>query len=186
MPDETLVYLYGIVAAGAPDPPASLAGIGGGAVRLVRAGGLAAIASDVRAQEYSERALAAGLTDVGWAGARAAEHERVLTWFVDRTTVVPSSPFSLHESEERLVQRLAEQAPAMLDALRRLEGHEELGVRVWRVEEPFAVRVLELSPALRELEAERHAATPGRRYLLGRRIEENLRIERMLRGGSRR
>lgn len=172
MPDETLVYLYGIVAAGAPDPPASLSGIGGGSVRLVRAGDLAAIASDVQAKEYSEGALAAGLTDVGWAGARAAEHERVLTWFVDRTTVVPSSPFSLHESEDRLVQRLAGQAPAMLDALRRLAGHEELGVRVWRLEEPFAARVLELSPALRELEDERRAATPGRRYLLGKRIDE--------------
>lgn len=172
MPDDTLLYLYGLVASGAPEPPAALLGIDDGAVRLVPAGPLAGIAGDVDARAYSEEAVARGLTDVRWAGERAAAHERVLTWFVDRTTVVPSSPFSLHESAERLIARIDEQREAMLAALARLAGHQELGVRVWREEEKFAQQLVSRSAALQALEEERAAATPGRRYLLGKRADE--------------
>jgi hypothetical protein len=171
VPDDTLVYLYGLLAADAPSSPSALTGVDGGTVRLVRAGPLTAIVSDVDAKAYSEVAIAHGLTDVRWAGERAADHERVLTWFVDRTTVVPSSPFSLHESDARLIARIDGQRDAMLRALERLAGHQELGVRVWRDEEAFARQLIERSPALRTLEEERANATPGRRYLIAKRIE---------------
>jgi len=170
VPSETLRYLYGIVPASAPVPPPVLRGVSDSPVRLLEVGPLAAIVSDVAATDYDEAAIAAGLSDVRWAGARAAEHERVLTWFVDHTTVVPSTPFSLHASDERVRTRLDEQRELLHDSLRRLAGHQELGVRIWRDEETFAGRLLELSPALSALEAERRGAAPGRRYLLGRRI----------------
>lgn len=171
MPGETLRYLYGIVPAAAPPPPSALRGIDDAAVRLIDAGEIAAIVSDVPAASYDEAAIAAGLSEVRWAGARAAEHERVLTWFVDRTTVVPSTPFSLHASDERVRERLDEQRPRLNESLRRLAGHQELGVRIWRDEAALASRLLELSPTLAALDTERQQAAPGRRYLLGRRID---------------
>ena len=171
VPSETLRYLYGIVPAPAPVPPPALRGISDAPVRLLDAGVMAAIVSDVPAAEYDEAALAAGLSDVGWAGARAAEHERVLTWFVDHTTVVPSTPFSLHASDERVRTRLEEQRELLLASLQRLSGHQELGVRIWRDESAFAERLLELSPTLAALDAERRQAPQGRKYLLGRRID---------------
>jgi hypothetical protein len=172
VPGETLRYLYGIVPASAPAPPSALRGIGDSPVRLLEAGGLAAIVSDVPAGDYDETVIAAGLADVRWAGARAAEHERVLTWFVDRTTVVPSTPFSLHASDDLVRSRLAEQQALMHESLRRLSGHQELGIRIWRDEETFARRLVALSSTLAALHAEHREASPGRRYLLGRRIDE--------------
>jgi hypothetical protein len=176
VPDETLRYLYGIVPASAPLPPAALRGIGDSHVRLIEVGPLAAVVSDVPAANYGESAIAQGLSDVRWAGARAAEHERVLTWFVDHSTVVPSTPFSLHASDDRVRARLGEQGELLEASLRRLAGHQELGIRIWRDEATLAGKLVDLSPTLHALEAERRDAPPGRRYLLGRRIEA-LRLE---------
>lgn len=171
MHNETLSYLYGIVPGSAPAPPGSLQGIDDTPVRLVHLGELAAIVSDVFASAYDEAAIEAGLKDVRWAGARAAEHERVLTWFVDRTTVVPSTPFSLHASDDLVRARLDEQRELLGRTLARLAGHHELGVRIWRDEAAFASGMVRQSPALAALEAERESASQGKRYLLGKRIE---------------
>ncbi len=171
MPDDSLRYLYGVVPGSAPAPPASLRGIDDTPVRLIELGDIAAIVSDVPATGYDEAAIAMGLQDVRWAGSRAAEHERVLTWFVDRTTVVPSTPFSLHASDDRVRARLGEQRDVLLRAIDRLAGHQELGIRIWRNEAVFASSLIQRSPALAALEGERRAASQGKRYLLGRRIE---------------
>lgn len=171
MPDESLRYLYGVVPGSAPAPPASLRGIDDAAVRLIPLEDLAAVVSDVPASTYDEDAIAKGLQDVRWAGSRAAEHERVLTWFVDRTTVVPSTPFSLHASDDRVRERLEEQRETLRRTLARLAGHHELGIRIWRDEAAFAASLVHQSAALAALESERESASQGRRYLLGRRIE---------------
>lgn len=179
-PDETVVYLYGVVTDSSPSPPADLRGIDGASVRLVPAGSLAAIVSDVGAAAYSQEAIDAGLTDVRWAGERGVEHERVLTWFVDRTTVIPSAPFSLHAGEERVIERLAENRQGLEEAARRVAGHREMGIRIWRHEETFVAQLSEHSAPLRQLAGEMDGAAPGRRYLLGKKFEA-LRAEESVR-----
>lgn len=179
-PGETVFYLYGVVTSASPPPPADLVGIDDAPVRLVPAGSLAAIVSDVGAAAYSQEAIEAGLTDVRWAGERGVEHERVLTWFVDRTTVIPSAPFSLHAGEERVIERVAEHRERLEEAARRLAGHREMGIRIWRHEEVFVAQLSEHSPPLRQLAGEMDNATPGRRYLLGKKFEA-LRAEESVR-----
>lgn len=170
-PVETIVYLYGVVPDAAPHPPEELRGIADAPVRLIAAGSLAAIVSDVPADAYSQDAIETGLADVRWAGERGVEHERVLTWFADRTTVIPSAPFSLHAGEERVVERLAEQHARLEDAARRLAYHREMGIRIWRHEQAFLAQLSEHSPPLRQLAHEMDAAAPGRRYLLRRKLQ---------------
>lgn len=165
------MYLYGVVPAAAPNPPESLLGIDGHPVRLVPAGKLAGVVSTVTAIAYREDALDARLSDVGWVGQRGMEHERVLTWFVDRTTVVPSAPFSLHATDERVRERLAGQAAQLERTLERLAGHQEMGIRIWRDEARFAEHLDRRSAALVELQRAIAAATPGRRYLLQKKLD---------------
>lgn len=179
-PGESILYLYGVVTGKSPSPPPDLRGIDDAPVRLVPAGSLAAVVSEVDAAAYSREAIEAGLTDVRWAGERGVEHERVLTWFVDRTTVIPSAPFSLHAAEKRVIERLEEHRPRLEEAARRLAGHREMGIRIWRLEKTFAAHLAEHSPPLRQLAVEMEAAAPGRRYLLGRKYEE-LRAEESVR-----
>lgn len=167
MTSPSLAYLYGIVAADAPDP-AGLHGLEDAAVRLVRVGDVAGVVSDVPADAYGEAVLDARLADLDWVGERGVAHERVLTWFEDRGTVVPLAPFSLHASDARVAERLAGQHDRLRAELARLAGRREWGVRVWREERRFAERVDALSDALRALGDEERAATPGRRFLIAR------------------
>jgi hypothetical protein len=166
MDAPTLTYLYAVVPADAPEPPAELRGVEGTPVRLVRAGGVAAVVGEVPAEVYAEEALDARLTDLRWVGERGAAHEAVLLWLADRAPVVPLNLFSLHRGEGRVRERLEADAERLLAALERLRGRREWGVRLWRVDARVREELDRLSPRLGALAAELEAATPGRRFLL--------------------
>jgi hypothetical protein len=168
MDAHTLTYLYAIVPADAAEPPAELRGVEGTPVRLLRAGGVAAVVGEVPAERYGEDALDAHLSDLRWVGERGAAHEAVLLWLADRGPVLPLSLFSLHRDEARVRERLEGDAEGLREALERLRGRREWGVRLWRVDERVSEHLDRLSPRLRVLAEELETATPGRRFLLGR------------------
>jgi hypothetical protein len=164
-----LLYLYGLTSADAPDP-GGVAGLHEGPVRLIRDAGLAGIVSEVPAGPYSADHLEARMADLEWMGRRGVEHERVLNWFVDRGAVVPLAPFSLHANEDRVRERLRELAGRVGPLLERLAGRREWGVRVRRTP-AVAHHLGELSPRLRALIEQIDGASPGRRYLLERKLD---------------
>lgn len=163
---DTLTYLYAVVPGDAPELPAGLRGIDGAPVRLVRAGGLAGVVSEVEADPYAEGALDAHLTDLGWVGERGAAHEAVLLWLADRGAVLPLTLFSLHSGPERVRELLEAEGERFRRGLERVAGRKEWGIRLWRVDERVAEHLDELSPRLRELAEEMAAAAPGKRFLL--------------------
>jgi len=165
-----LIYLYGIVPADAPTPT-DLHGIDGGAVRLVQAGDVAAVVSDVPASLYEESSLNARLDDLAWVGARGLAHERVLDWFAMQGPVVPLSLFSLHLDESRLRERVAADADGFGRSLNRLRGRREWGVRLWRREEEVLAGVEGVSPSLSAMSREIEEAAPGNRHPLERKRE---------------
>lgn len=166
MSNATLLYLYGVVSAEAPAPTAEVQGLEGASVRLVRVDDLAAVVSELPLEGYDERTLDTRMSDVQWVGERGLAHERVLTWFVDRGPVVPFTPFSLHHGEEAVTERIRERVALLRDALGRVQGRREWGIKLWRDEERFAERLDAESPVLRELGAELEGASAGRRFLL--------------------
>jgi hypothetical protein len=166
-----LLYLYGIVGADAPEPPEEFSGLEGLPVRLVRAGSVAGIVGEVPAGEYAGEALDRRLSQLDWVGERGIAHERVLTWFADRGAVIPLKPFSLHQSAEAVVERLAVGEESFRQTLDRLAGRQEWGIRLWADEERVLAHLHEISPPIRELSEEIHAAAPGRRFLLTRKKE---------------
>ncbi len=168
MSDETLLYLYGVVPADSPAPTSDLRGLDGGHVSVLPVDDFAAVVSEVPLRGYDEAMLDARMSDVQWVGERGLAHERVLTWFVDRGPVVPFTPFSLHRSEDAVSERIRERAELLRDALARVRGRREWGVKLWRDEERFAQRLDTESPPLRELSAEMEHASEGRRFLLAK------------------
>ena len=127
-PTPSLWYLYGIVAADAPEPPDELPGLDGLPVRLLREGSLAAQVSEVPAALYDDEALDAHLADLAWMGERGVAHERVLDWYLERGPIVPLSLFSLHRDEGRARARLRGEEERILPLLEGLRGRRE-----WRV-----------------------------------------------------
>lgn len=164
----SLLYLYGVAPADAAAPPEALRGLEGEPVRLVRAGGVAAIVGPVPAAEYTDEALDRRLGDLEWVGERGLAHERVLDWFLERGPVVPLSLFSLHRDADRVRARMEADAERFAELLERLRGRREWGIKLWRDEEEVSGHVDTLSPLLRSMQEEIESAPPGRRFLLSK------------------
>jgi hypothetical protein len=179
-----LSYLYGIVPADAPDPDAELRGIDGAPVRVVRAGALGALVSDVDAAAYADDVLDARLADLTWVGERGLAHERVLDWYAERGPVIPLSLFSLHRDDARVLGRFAAEADRYERSLDRLRGRREWGVKLWRDDARLAEHLGELSPAVAALAGEIESAPPGRRFLLEKK-RDALRADELRRVSAR-
>jgi len=172
VPEDPLLYLYGITGPDTPEPPADLRGVQGAPVRLLDAAGARAVVSEVPSDGFSAAEIDARLQEVEWVGARGAEHERVLTWFVDHGTIIPFALFSLHTDAEALRGRLGEMEEEVGAALNALTGRQEWGIRIWADEAALGTRADRLSTRLAALREEMDAAAPGRRFLLTKKLDK--------------
>jgi hypothetical protein len=164
----SLIYLYGFVGADAPEPPASLRGLAGGAVSLVAAGGVRAVIGRVPAEEYAAGSIDERLGDLRWVGEQGLAHERVVAWFVDRVTILPAPLLTLYSTESALAGAAAARADELRAQMRSLEGQREWDLKVTWDPERAQAAAGELSPEIRALEERIAAANPGAAYLLER------------------
>ena len=134
-PTERGYYVYGVASAGEAKLPDALGGVAAGApVELIEDAGLVAIASRVSMAEFGEAELHDNLNDVAWLEATARTHERVLDEALARTTVVPMRLCTIYRSEEQVRKMLAGEREVLVDALERLDGKTEWGVKVFAEE----------------------------------------------------
>jgi Gas vesicle synthesis protein GvpL/GvpF len=134
---ELAHYVYGIASA-KTEIPKDLAGIDPRyEVFLVEEGGLAALVSHVSLAEFGEEPLHENLNDVGWLEEKARAHEHVLDIALQCATVVPLRLCTIYSGEEQVREMLAEERAVMVDALERLDGKAEWGVKA--IAEPGAL-----------------------------------------------
>jgi hypothetical protein len=161
-------YVYGVVPA-AEEPGNPLAGARGvhpsGDVVLLADAELAAIASDVPLAEFGETAIAENLHDAAWLEEKVRAHEAVLEAALERVPVVPFRFGTIYRSSEQ-VQRMLRENPELGEALERLRGTVELGVKAFLDPEAFDRRHGDDSDAVEE--------EGGRAYLLRRQREQQL------------
>ena len=131
-------YVYGVVSAGGADLPADLPGVDSRhAATLLAHGGLAAISSRVSLAEFGEEQLRENLNDVAWLEDKARAHEEVLDAALGRMTVVPMRLCTIYRGEEQVREMLESERDVLLDALDRLAGRTEWGVKL--IAEPGAL-----------------------------------------------
>lgn len=176
--DELGWYVYCVVGDAGPSLPDSLSGVAEGhAVRLLADGDLAAVASQVPLSEFGEETLRESLGDVEWLERTARSHERVLDEVRARTTVIPMRLCTIYRSESSVGEMLARERQALTEALARLEGKTEWGLKVF-VEAPAVERAAkEASAELARLEAELEDASTGGAYMRRKQLEGLLREE---------
>src|SRR3954447_3979390 len=85
-------------------------GIGETPVFEVRVGPVAAVASELRADEYGPEVWRGPAEDPRWLGKVAAEHNAVLESVVDQTDVLPLRLPGLYDDRAALESALVEQA----------------------------------------------------------------------------
>ncbi len=132
---DTAWYVYGVVPADVD--PASFAaaeGVGAEAVELVSAGPLAAIVGRVPLDEFGEEPLRRNLERRDWLEDTASAHDRVLAGALGVTPLVPLRFGTVYRSEDGVRGMLDNRAAELTDAIERLRGRVELGVKAFLVE----------------------------------------------------
>lgn len=165
------LYLYGFVPSEAPEP-GDLEGIDEAPVRLLSVGGFEAVVSDVDAGAYDEETVSERLQDLEWVGGRGLAHERVVTWFVDRCSIVPVRFLTLFSGEDALRQHAKDRADGIRAQLDRFARAAEWDLKVAFDRETLEKHLGDLSSEIAALDEEIEEASPGRSYLLGRKREE--------------
>jgi hypothetical protein len=136
MPD-TAVYIYCILksvkrAAMRGVPPGLPGASAPTPVDLGR--GLWLIVTDVPLDIYGPGRLEAALRDMEWVGKIAMAHEAVVEHFtaIKGTTVIPAKLFTMFSNVDRAIADTRSRRSDIADAVKRIAGCEEWGVRVVR------------------------------------------------------
>jgi hypothetical protein len=188
MTQPTLLYAYAIAAI--PEETESLArqlrdvtGIDDGAVSLIQdnakapAVRLAMLVSSVDAATYSPSEVESRVGQLKWLAPRAEAHDRVVTAAADALSVIPLPIFSLFRDDAAVRSALADRRDELQRVFDRLRGAREYTVRLYRDDAALASALATLSPRVKELEDSASRASPGQRYLLQRKLEDERKAE---------
>lgn len=161
---DTATYVYAVTERATAQTVAGLDGVAGGAVRLVAAGDLQAVVSDVDRADFEARALEERLEDLGWLAETARAHHHVVD-AVGRTHVVaPLSLATVYYGEERVRELLDSGGETFREVLARLAGRSEWGVKAFVRQRPAAPATAERPRSGAEyLRARRRALREGER-----------------------
>ena len=129
MPDA--VWVYGVRDGAAASAPAGRGVDPAHPIELVHHRGLAAVTSLVDRDEFGEEALRETLEDLDKLEALARAHERVLDDALHRGAVVPLRICTIYASGERVREMLEREHEPLRDALERLRGKSEWGVKAY-------------------------------------------------------
>jgi hypothetical protein len=124
-------YVYGVIAADAR-PPSGQRGVDPHhEVTTLRNGALAAVVSQVPLEDFGEERLRERLADAAWLEHTARRHEEVLETYRERGTLIPMRLCSIYRTDDGVREMLGREAEAFEEALARLQGKSEWGVKVF-------------------------------------------------------
>ena len=170
----TAHYVYGVVPAGVT-LPADLVGVDPTApVECVEEGDLAALVSAVPLAEFDEDSLRANLNDVAWLEEKARAHEDVLEAALACTPVVPLRLCTVFADGEKVRAMLKREHEVLYDALQRLYGRAEWGVKAYADREAVEREALRQTAGEEDEVADMSAGTA---YMNRRRAEARAREE---------
>jgi hypothetical protein len=137
-----------------------------------RPSAISAIVSRVSLHEFGQEELEAHLNDIKWVEAKVLAHQRVLDQVLAYHTLVPMRFCTLYRSESGVQEMLAQHYDDFVEALARLEGKQEWGVKVYRDGKTLAQRVGETNDRVKELKAEMEQKSRGAAYFLKKKVDE--------------
>lgn len=166
------VYVYGIIRLeeggdGSSLPPIS--GLAGDPIRTVASNGLAAIVS-VLATPATGLRFEEELKIPERARSLILDHHHVLRRTIDDRTVLPVRFGVLFPDDMSVAGALGEHHRDLVEALERVDGAREWGVKIFCDRSVLSRHLSEESPAICAIRGELSAATDGRAFFLRRQI----------------
>ena len=126
---KTVLYLYGISASA---PKTKIAGSidGSSSIEHLESSGLTAWFSRVPADEFGDH-LSSNMENLEWLASVSVRHQRVVSQIADSATLLPARFGTIFKTEESLKEHIAGQTSKFAATLRRIEGTEEWGVKLF-------------------------------------------------------
>ena len=124
-----MLYVYGI---SAENPKTKITGSihGNASVETLQDSGLTAWFSRVPESEFGQN-LASKMEDLEWLAGASVRHQRTVSQISEVVTVLPARFGTVFTSEDSLLQHLQAERNKFSDALARIEGTEEWGVKLF-------------------------------------------------------
>ncbi len=162
---EPAWYVYGVTSADA-ELSGDLRGVDPARpVTTLEEGALSAVTSKVPLAEFDEERLRVHLADMAWVEATARAHEEVLEHVRELTTVIPMRMCTVYRTDGGVREMLRRESGALSEALDRLDGKAEWGVKVFADPEQAA----DSEDAVAE------TGSPGAAYIERKRTERDQR-----------
>lgn len=133
-----------------------------------------AIVSRVSLQEFGQEVLEANLNDIKWLEAKVRAHQGILETVLANRTLIPMRLCTIYRSESRVQEMLGQHYDDFVEALVRLEGKQEWGVKVYCDGETLAHRVGEVSDRVKKFKAEVEQQSSGVAYFLKKKMDETI------------
>jgi hypothetical protein len=165
-----VIYVYAITGtAVAPDCEAIDQSRHFGAAQ---AGGIFAVYTPVKAEEFSQEVIDRRAGDLEWLGAIGYRHQDVVANLMKSTAVIPLRAFTLFSSDQTLREYLAENADALRKVLERLDGKQEWTLRVEFEPQKWSESLVTRVDSLRDLQQQIGSAAPGKAFLLRKKLDD--------------
>lgn len=126
----------------------------------------------VDAAEFSQEVIDRRAGDLEWLGAIGYRHQAVMVDLMKKTAIVPLRAFTLFSSEDALRAYLTEHHDLLSKALDRLAGKQEWTLRIELEPVKWSESLAGRVAALRDLQSEIAAATPGKAFLLRKKLDD--------------
>jgi len=162
--ESPCVWVYAVADDAAPLFTGGPIGVGGGAVRPLSAAGLTAIVGSVAESEFGEAALRQNLEDLDWLERTARAHHEVIETVAKERPLVPMRLATVYSSDEAAAGMLQDRAADLRQALTRLAGRSEWGVKAY-------VAMPDDTASGQEPETDGPVSGPGAAYLRRRRTQ---------------
>jgi hypothetical protein len=134
--------------------------------------GIHAVFTAVNADEFSQDVIDRRAGDLEWLGAIGYRHQAVMADLMKKTAIVPLRAFTLFSSEEALRGYLAEHRALLTKTLERLNGKQEWTLRIELEPSTWSEALTGRVASLRELQNEIAAASPGKAFLLRKKLDD--------------
>ena len=132
---------------------------------------IAAVASAVPLADYGEDALREKLSDPAWMATRVMRHELMVEHFAGQVTVVPLRFGTIYLSRASVERMLKERRTMLHSILDSLDGREEWGINLYVDRAHFREAIVDISPRLLEMRKQADTLSPGRAYMLRKKID---------------
>lgn len=131
-----MIYLYGI-SAKAPKTKITGSIDGSSPVERLEDSGFVAWYSQVPADEFGDK-LAANMENLEWLAGVSVRHQRVVSQIAEGVTVLPARFGTVFRNEKSLTEHLRAEKDKLAATLKRIEGTEEWGVKLFLNPDPPA------------------------------------------------